>query len=48
MNTLDLLGLVDKIIPVTEDAGSRRTLYRIADGVFRFWYTFAAASPQRH
>ena len=42
MNTLDLLGLVDKIIPVTEDAGSRRTLYRIADGVFRFWYTFAA------
>ena len=42
MNTLDLLGLVDKIIPVTEDAGSRRTLYRISDGVFRFWYTFAA------
>ena len=42
MNTLDLLGLVDKIIPVTEDAGSRRTLYRTSDGVFRFWYTFAA------
>ncbi len=31
MNTLDLLGLVDKIIPVTEDAGSRRTLYRTSE-----------------
>ena len=33
-------NLVNRIIPVTEDQGSRRTLYEISDGVFRFWYTF--------
>lgn len=33
-------GLVNRIIPVTEDQGSRRTLYEISDSIFRFWYTY--------
>lgn len=39
---LDALKLTEKIIPVTEEEGSRRTMYRICDGVFRFWYTFVS------
>lgn len=42
MNSLGHAGITEKIIPVTEDQGSRRTLYRISNPVFRFWYTFVA------
>lgn len=42
MTYLGTARIAEKIIPVTEDEGSRRTLYRICDSVFRFWYTFAA------
>lgn len=42
MNYLGTAHITEKIIPVTEDEGSRRTLYRISDSVFRFWYTFTA------
>ena len=40
LSSLASHNLVNRIIPVTEDQGSRRTLYEISDGVFRFWYTF--------
>lgn len=40
LTSLSQKGLVKRRIPVTEDAGSRRTLYEISDAVFRFWYTF--------
>lgn len=40
LTSLSLRGLVKRRIPVTEDSGSRRTLYEICDPVFRFWYRF--------
>lgn len=40
LSSLSSHGLVHRIIPVTEDQGSRRTLYEISDGIFRFWYDF--------
>lgn len=40
LSSLSSHGLVNRIIPVTEDQGSRRTLYEISDGIFRFWYRF--------
>lgn len=40
LTSLSNTGLVEKIIPVTEEKGSRRTLYKIKDCVFRFWYAF--------
>lgn len=40
-NLIDL-GIVEKRLPVTEldKARSRKTIYAIKDGMFRFWYTF--------
>lgn len=40
-NLIDL-GIVEKRVPVTEidKARSRKTIYAIKDGMFRFWYTF--------
>lgn len=40
-NLMDL-GIVEKVIPITEidHPKPKRTLYRIADGMFRFWFTF--------
>lgn len=40
LSSLASHGLVNRIIPVTEDQGSRRTLYEISDSIFRFWYTY--------
>lgn len=37
--TLDLLGIVRKETPYGEK-NSRRSLYRLADNMFRFWFTF--------
>lgn len=34
------IGLVRKETPVNESASSRRTLYRLADNMFLFWYRF--------
>ena len=36
------LGIVRKEIPVTEKAGSRKTIYLLQDQMFRFWYRFVA------
>lgn len=39
MNRLLSLGIVEKESPYGEKS-SRRTIYRLADGMFRFWYRF--------
>jgi len=33
-------GIVRKEIPATDKPGSRKTIYRMEDGMFRFWYRF--------
>lgn len=38
--SLENHGIIQKIVPVTEEPSSRRALYRISHGAFRFWYTF--------
>ena len=42
LNNLIDLGIVEKKLPVTEQKKSRSKyiVYRICDGMFRFWYTF--------
>lgn len=44
LSNLTDLGIVEKFTPVTEASHpkTRRTLYRISDGMFRFWYTFVS------
>lgn len=39
LNNLISLGIVRKETPITEKS-SRRTIYQIADNLFRFWYRF--------
>ena len=39
LSSLASRNLVSRIVPVTENQGSRRALYLICDHVFRFWYT---------
>lgn len=39
LSSLASRNLVSRIVPVTENQGSRRALYLISDGIFRFWYT---------
>jgi hypothetical protein len=33
-------GIVKKEIPAMDKPGSRKTIYRLEDGMFRFWYRF--------
>lgn len=33
-------NLTERKVPVTEDHTSRRAVYSISDGIFRFWYTY--------
>lgn len=40
LNSLLSLGLVKKEVPVTETETSRKTIYRLEDAMFRFWYHF--------
>ncbi len=40
LNSLISIGLVRKETPITESASSRRTLYRLSDNMFLFWYRF--------
>lgn len=42
LNALIALGLVRKEVPCTENETSRKTLYRIEDSMFRFWYRFVS------
>jgi AAA+ ATPase superfamily predicted ATPase len=46
LNSLMSLGIVKKEFPVTEQQ-SRKTIYRIADNMFRFWYRFVPKNYSR-
>lgn len=41
LKVLQSLGLVRKETPVTEKPGGKKTVYRLDDLFFRFWYRFA-------
>ena len=47
LGNLEELGVVEKLVPVTEKQSSRRARYRICDGVLRFWYTFVEDCANR-
>lgn len=40
LNSLISLGLVKKEFPAMESENSRKTIYRLEDSAFRFWYRF--------
>lgn len=40
LSSLSRNNIVSRLVPVTEDQGSRRALYLISDSIFRFWYTY--------
>ncbi|MBO5094003.1 MAG: ATP-binding protein [Lachnospiraceae bacterium] len=40
LTSLISLGIVKKEVPITEPATSRRTLYRLSDSMYLFWYRF--------
>ncbi len=40
LSTLERLGYIEKIIPVTEFKRSKKTIYRIKDNFINFWFKF--------
>lgn len=40
INTLRSLKLLEKLTPAGEEESSRKTIYRISDNFFQFWYHF--------
>ena len=40
MKSLLETGIVKKDVPAMDKPGSRKTIYRLNDGMFRFWYRF--------
>mgnify|MGYP002624868692 CR=1 FL=1 len=40
MSTLQTIRLIKKCVPCGEDASSRKSIYRICDNYFLFWYHF--------
>lgn len=40
MKSLLDTGIVKREVPVTDKPNSRKTIYRLDDGMFRFWYRF--------
>lgn len=40
ISSLIALGIVNKEVPITENASSKRTLYHLEDNMFLFWYRF--------
>jgi AAA+ ATPase superfamily predicted ATPase len=40
MKSLLDIGIVKKEVPITDKPDSRKTLYRLDDGMFKFWYKF--------
>ena len=47
LNTLISLGIVKKEYPVGEKKPSRKTIYLLADFMFRFWYSFTRPNQSR-
>ncbi|QQP28330.1 ATP-binding protein [Lactobacillus ultunensis] len=41
LSNLSELEIIDRVVPVTEDPNkSKKSVYRIRDGMYRFWYRF--------
>ena len=40
LSPLISLGIIKKEVPILSKAGTRNTIYRLNDGMFRFWYNF--------
>ena len=48
METLKNIRLVDRIIPCTEKPTSRKSIYRISDNYYNFWYRFIFGGRNIH
>ncbi|MCD8216500.1 MAG: ATP-binding protein [Clostridiales bacterium] len=44
MQTLQELGIIEKCTPFGVKSASRKTVYRISDFMFRFWYRYVAGN----
>lgn len=44
ISTLQELGIVEKRIPFGEKQSSRKSIYRLSDFMFRFWYRYVAGN----
>lgn len=40
ITSLTALGIIRRETPITEGASSRKTIYRLEDSMFLFWYRF--------
>lgn len=40
LNSLMTVGIISKILPITEPENKKKISYEITDGLYRFWYTF--------
>ena len=40
LSTLQTIKLVEKVVPTGDDIKSKRSIYRICDNYFQFWYRF--------
>jgi len=44
LSTLQTIKLVERITPCGEDASSKKSIYRITDNFYQFWYRFVFAN----
>ena len=40
LKSLDTVGIISKITPMTEKENNRRSVYEVTDTMYRFWYSF--------
>ena len=40
LKSLDTVGIISKITPMTEKENNRRSVYEVTDSMYRFWYSF--------
>lgn len=40
LKSLDSVGIISKITPMTEKENNRRSVYEVTDSMYRFWYSF--------
>ena len=40
LKSLDTIGIISKITPMTEKENNRRSVYEVTDSMYRFWYSF--------
>ena len=38
------IGVISKVIPITEKENRKKTAYEITDGMYRFWYSFVPSA----